>query len=87
MRAASNLVRAVLATAADVPEPARHVIERFKGEQGVMEVCGYGLISESDALTSRDNVSRSVPRTVSGLDTFKDLRSADSRRVSQSPRL
>ena len=66
-----NLVRAVLATAASVPEPARHVVELHKGEERVVDVCGYGLIDETDALTSRGNRVTLCTQDNIGLDTFK----------------
>ena len=66
-----NLIRAVLATAASVPEPARHVLERHKGEQGVLDVCGYGMIDEDTALSSRNNRVTLCTQGRITLDTFR----------------
>lgn len=66
-----NLVRAVLATAATVPESARFLLEHHKGEQGVWNVCGYGLISEEDALQSRQDRVTLCTQGALKLDTFK----------------
>ena len=48
-----NLVRAVLATAAAVPQALRERIEPLHGEDGVLQVCGYGVIDEDHAAPFR----------------------------------
>jgi hypothetical protein len=50
----ANLVRAVLATSAKVPNPVRKLLEQERGEGGVRKVCGYGLIDDELALQSAD---------------------------------
>jgi hypothetical protein len=49
-----NLIRAVLAGSAEVPEAAINRLRISNGEHAPIKVCGYGLPSETDAIQSRD---------------------------------
>jgi hypothetical protein len=49
-----NLVRAILATAAAVPEASRTLIESKLDKDAVIHVCGYGQVDEELAVTSSD---------------------------------
>lgn len=66
-----NLVRAVLATAAAVPEALRARIEPLRGENGVMQVCGYGMIDEDHALYSGDRRVTLIARSSIPVDSFQ----------------
>ncbi|MBW7988688.1 MAG: S8 family peptidase [Planctomycetes bacterium] len=50
----SNLIRAVLAGTAEIPEAAVTRLTNSNGDHAPIKVCGYGFPSESDALRSRD---------------------------------
>jgi len=64
-----NLVRAVLATAADVPQPLLDRI-RPRGDEAVQDVCGYGLIDEDLALDSGDRRVTLVEQGMIPIDSF-----------------
>ena len=49
-----NLVRAVLANSASVPEAASNRIAPINGDEGILRVCGYGLPDAELALESGD---------------------------------
>ena len=49
-----NLIRAVLAGTAEIPEAAVNRLRISNGEHAPIKVCGYGLPSETDAIQSRD---------------------------------
>jgi hypothetical protein len=49
-----NLIRAVLAGTAEIPEAAINRLRISNGEHAPIKVCGYGLPSETDAIQSRD---------------------------------
>lgn len=66
-----NLVRAILATAARVPAAARNAIEPSQGEQGIRNLCGYGLIDENLALLSLENRVTLCTQDNIQMDTFK----------------
>jgi len=66
-----NLVRAVLATAASVPTPLRDCIAPDRGEEGVRQVCGYGVIDEDLALNSASRRLTLVAEGQIRLDTFQ----------------
>src|SRR5262249_18237075 len=66
-----NLVRAVLATAAVVPEALRERIEPLRGVDGVQNVCGYGLIDEDHALHSGDRRVTLVAQSSIPVDSFQ----------------
>lgn len=50
----SNLIRAVLACTAEIPDAAIKRLSVYNGDHAPIKVCGYGLPSEDDALRSRD---------------------------------
>jgi hypothetical protein len=50
----SNLIRAVLAGTAEIPEAAVTRLINSNGDHAPIKVCGYGFPSEGDALRSRD---------------------------------
>ena len=50
----SNLIRAVLAGTAEIPDAAEKRLRTSNGDHAPIKVCGYGLPSEDDALRSRD---------------------------------
>jgi subtilisin family serine protease len=66
-----NLVRAVLATATVMPEAARSLIERTKGEDFIPHVCGYGMVDEELALESSDRRITLVAQGKITIDTFQ----------------
>jgi hypothetical protein len=66
-----NLVRAVLATAASVPEASRRLIEEKLGVESVTHVCGYGQVDPDFALTSSDRRVTLVAQDVLKLDHFR----------------
>lgn len=51
----SNLIRAVLAGTAEIPDAAKTRLSNSNGDHAPIKVCGYGLPSENDALRSRDS--------------------------------
>jgi hypothetical protein len=53
-RPSPNLIRAVLASSADIPEASIIRLIPYENGHGPRKVCGYGFPSESDALKSRD---------------------------------
>lgn len=66
-----NLVRAVLATAASVPEPSRALIEAKLDKDAVMHVCGYGQVDEELAVTSSDRRVTLVAEGTLKIDHFR----------------
>jgi hypothetical protein len=66
-----NLVRAVLATAATVPQAFRDRIEPLRGEDGVLQVCGYGMVDEDHALHSGDRRVTLVAQSSIPVDSFQ----------------
>src|SRR5262249_18331518 len=66
-----NLVRAVLATAAAVPEALRKRIEPLRGADGILKVCGYGMPDEDHALHSGDRRVTLVARSSIPVDSFQ----------------
>jgi hypothetical protein len=66
-----NLVRAVLATAASVPEPSRRLIEAKLDKDAVMHVCGYGQVDEELAVTSSDRRVTLVAEGTLKIDHFR----------------
>lgn len=66
-----NLVRAVLASAANVPNPLRDLIEPLRGKAGVRQVCGYGMIDEDLALNSGDRRATLVAQDQVLIDAFR----------------
>lgn len=65
-----NLVRAVLAGAAEVPAALRELIEPCSGEDGVRRACGYGMIDEDVALNSGDRRVTLVAQGSLLIDSF-----------------
>ncbi|MFO0877577.1 MAG: S8 family peptidase [Gemmataceae bacterium] len=65
-----NLVRAVLATAADVPQPLSDLVSPDWGEEGVRRVCGYGAIDEELALDSGDRRLTLIAQGRIEIDSF-----------------
>ncbi len=53
-RASANLIRALLASSATVPEPASTLLEPI-GDDAVRQVCGYGVPSQERAGSSESN--------------------------------
>jgi subtilisin family serine protease len=66
-----NLVRAVLATAASVPEASRRLIEAKLDKDAVMHVCGYGQVDEELAVTSSDRRVTLVAEGTLKVDHFR----------------
>jgi hypothetical protein len=66
-----NLIRSVLATAAAVPEALHDRIEPLRGMEGVLQVCGYGLIDEDHALHSGDRRVTLVAQSSIPVDSFQ----------------
>ncbi|MFO1065388.1 MAG: S8 family peptidase [Pirellulales bacterium] len=50
----ANLIRALLAGAAAIPEPIRQLLKTSRDEDEIRRVCGYGLIDEELAIQSAD---------------------------------
>ena len=65
-----NLVRALLAAAADVPAPLETLIQPDHGAEGVQRVCGYGLIDEDYLLHSGDRRVTLVTQSSIRIDSF-----------------
>jgi hypothetical protein len=65
-----NLVRAVLATAASVPGALRDRILPLRAEDGVRQVCGYGVIDQELALDSGDRRVTMVAQGRIAIDSF-----------------
>ncbi len=66
-RPTPNLIRAVLASTADIPEAT---IRRLNSQDASLRVCGYGLPSESDALQSLDRRVTMVYQGTMPIDHF-----------------
>jgi hypothetical protein len=54
-RPSPNLIRAVIASASNIPTASINRLSTYDNRNGPCRVCGYGLPSESDALRSHDN--------------------------------
>jgi hypothetical protein len=66
----SNLIRAVLAGTAEIPDAAKIRLSNSNGDHAPIKVCGYGLPSENDALRSRDRRVTMVYQGAIQLDYF-----------------
>lgn len=66
-----NLVRAVLATAASVPEPSKTLLGAKLDNDAVMQVCGYGQIDEELATASSDRRVTLVAEGTLKIDHFR----------------
>jgi hypothetical protein len=65
-----NLVRAVLANSASVPEAAARRIEPIEGDKGILRTCGYGLPDAELALESGDRRVTLIAQGRIEIDTF-----------------
>ena len=65
-----NLVRAVLANSASVPEAASNRIAPINGDEGILRVCGYGLPDAELALESGDRRVTLIAQGTITLDTL-----------------
>ena len=65
-----NLVRAVLANSASVPEPAANRIAGFDAEDGILRACGYGLPDSELALESGDRRVTLIAQGRIAIDTL-----------------
>jgi hypothetical protein len=65
-----NLVRAVLAASAFVPDQLHQRIHPVHGDEGVRHVCGYGMLDEDFALHSGDRRVTLVAQSRIRIDTF-----------------
>ena len=89
-----NLVRAVLATSAAVPQSLYDRIHPLKGNTGVRKVCGYGAIDEDLALHSGDRRVTLVAQGSMLVDSFhlyevpaiEEFRRAPGRKRTSSSR-
>jgi len=66
----SNLIRAVLAGAAEIPEAAKKRLSISNGEHAPIRVCGYGLPLETDAVQSRNRRVTMVYQGAIRIDYF-----------------
>ena len=66
-----NLVRAVLATSASVPDASRALIESKLDKAAVLRICGYGQIDEELAMVSSDRRVTLVAEGTLELDHFR----------------
>jgi hypothetical protein len=65
-----NLVRAVLANSASVPEAASNRIAPINGDEGILRVCGYGLPDAELALESGDRRVTLIAQARIAIDTL-----------------
>ena len=65
-----NLVRAVLANSASVPTAASNRIEPITGDEGILQVCGYGLPDKKLALESGDRRVTLIAQDTITIDTL-----------------
>lgn len=66
----SNLVRAVLASAAELPNPEPNRIKEEHGDEGLRRVYGYGMIDDDVLYESADRRVTMIAQEVMSLDTF-----------------
>lgn len=66
----ANLVRAILASAAELPEPANDRIQPLHGTDGLRRVYGYGHIDDDVLYESADRRVTMVAQATIPLDTF-----------------
>jgi hypothetical protein len=67
--ASANLLRALLANSARIPEPAQSLLEPL-GEESVMRLCGYGIPNATIAATSDRNRVVLYADDAIGMDRF-----------------
>jgi hypothetical protein len=65
-----NLIRALLANSATVPEASSNRIAPIEGDQGILRVCGYGLPDAELALESGDRRVTLIAQGSIALDTL-----------------
>ncbi len=65
-----NLVRAVLASSAEVPSEVIELLKAHGGEKSVRQVCGYGLPDEDLAFNSADRRVTLVAQAAQRIDTI-----------------
>lgn len=66
-----NLVRSVLASSSTIPEALRARIEPLRGEDGMRQVCGYGMIDEDLAFHSGNRRVTLVTQGSISIDSFQ----------------
>lgn len=66
-----NLVRALLATSASVPDPSRALIESKLDKKAVLRVCGYGQVDEELAMVSSDRRVTLIAEGSLQIDRFR----------------
>ncbi|MFN3651646.1 MAG: S8 family peptidase [Armatimonadota bacterium] len=65
-----NLVRAVLASSAEVPDEAKALLDPHGGDKAIRRVCGYGLPDEDLAFNSTDWRVTLVAQAAQRIDTI-----------------
>jgi hypothetical protein len=66
----ANLIRALLASSAALPQPAEDRIRQMHGEDGIRRVYGYGAIDEDVLFDSADRRVTMIAQAAMPLDTF-----------------
>ena len=66
----ANLVRAILASAAEVPQPTNDRIQQVHGTEGLRRVYGYGRVDEDTLQTSADRRVTMVAQSSIPIDSF-----------------
>jgi hypothetical protein len=66
----ANLIRALLASSAALPQPAEDRIRQMHGENGIRRVYGYGAIDEDVLFDSADRRVTMIAQAAMPLDTF-----------------
>jgi hypothetical protein len=66
----ANLIRALLASSAALPQPAENRIRQMHGEDGIRRVYGYGAIDEDVLFDSADRRVTMVAQATIPLDTL-----------------
>lgn len=69
-RPSPNLIRAVVASTADIPEASISRLHSYDSGHASLKVCGYGFPSESEALKSRDRRVTMVYQGSMSIDHF-----------------
>lgn len=66
----ANLIRALLASSAAIPQPVEDRIRQMHGEYGIRQVYGYGAIDEDVLFDSADRRVTMIAQATIPLDTF-----------------
>ncbi|WDQ19091.1 S8 family peptidase [Rhodopirellula sp. P2] len=66
----ANLIRALLASSASVPDPTYQLLHDEHGEEGIRRACGYGLVDDDFAFDSGDRRVTLIHQGSMPLDTF-----------------